>query len=1037
MKLYLNERPRTFIVTSDTHALIIRHPYPKYKGSHHLHLHLKSHGSGSSGSSAANATSTKVIVEFVNKSYINFSNFKDITPSKSRHNKEILGFLGLLNVGANIYLGFITRELTVACPTVGENINKIAAVDFFCLNNDEWDHLHGSSDDIPQTSQNSQAQAQERDKSGEYPVNSVRKLLSSGAFFYSRDFDVTSNVQERGLNRSESDAQFTLLADSAFFQRFMWNWFMSSELIEFRNRLSLHEQIIFDSSGFLVTITRGFAKTLNTQVSDTEEGLITIISKQACIKNGPLFGDWGCDDEGSVSNFVETELIIYTPKFCFAYVIVRGNVPVYWELENNFSKKNIISSKKSRKVVFPRSFETSQHAFTRHFAQLASQYGEVHIINSLSADSKNYKSQLNDAFENHVNFFNVNREEESNSGSTDQMRTDMFPLNYKLGYTPVPISTASMKKNGYNAANPHEIVKKLEDAVIDYGALFYDISKQNYTGKQLGIFRVNSFDNLSKANYISKIICQEVIELAFRDIKIRLNPDLLVKHAKLWSENEDYLCKITLNFISSTWAPRATSKKSVKSAFTKKYLSGVVDSKPSELAMLKLLGRLQDQVTVTLHNPIHDYVQKALNQRSKEYSSYKDISLFASTFNVNGVCTDDDIKNWIFPKSKYKIEKSYDVVFVGFQEIVELSAGQMVNTQSDNRIQWEKKIKKCLNDTNPENQKYVSLWNGQLGGIALLLFVKETELNYITNLEGSFKKTGLGGMSSNKGGVAVSFTYSNTEVCLVTSHLAAGLSNIDERHHNYKTIIKGIKFSKNRRIKDHDVVIWLGDMNYRIGLPKEQVKPLIEKKEFNKLFEYDQLNRQMAAGESFPFFDEMEIRFAPTYKFDNGTKVYDTSEKQRIPAWTDRILSRGKDIKQLVYDCDDDLIFSDHRPVYSIFKVSVHMINQSIKKNLSNSLYESYRKEYGGINEILNSTNNLSFLIDDDEKGLPAPSSESKKWWIDGGHPAKVTIPELNEEALDGDTKIINPRFPVNPFDDTDEPEFIKKSELMEMIKQT
>lgn len=38
-----------------------------------------------------------------------------------------------------------------------------------------------------------------------------------------------------------------------------------------------------------------------------------------------------------------------------------------------------------------------------------------------------------------------------------------------------------------------------------------------------------------------------------------------------------------------------------------------------------------------------------------------------------------------------------------------------------------------------------------------------------------------------------------------------------------------------------------------------------------------QLNLQMVAGLTFPFYSEARITFPPTYKYDNGTDQYDTS----------------------------------------------------------------------------------------------------------------------------------------------------------------
>ena len=108
-------------------------------------------------------------------------------------------------------------------------------------------------------------------------------------------------------------------------------------------------------------------------------------------------------------------------------------------------------------------------------------------------------------------------------------------------------------------------------------------------------------------------------------------------------------------------------------------------------------------------------------------------------------------------------------------------------------------------------------------------------------------------------------------------------------------------------------------------------------------------------------FDEGPLNFRPTFKFDSDCDVYDTSPKQRIPSWTDRILYRGSSsseqvqvdsrdigsdsrferltpsakIMLLAYKSVPSLRFSDHRPVIAAF--SVPLIGTQIQDGDSSS----------------------------------------------------------------------------------------------------
>lgn len=139
-----------------------------------------------------------------------------------------------------------------------------------------------------------------------------------------------------------------------------------------------------------------------------------------------------------------------------------------------------------------------------------------------------------------------------------------------------------------------------------------------------------------------------------------------------------------------------------------------------------------------------------------------------------------------------------------------------------------------------------------------------------------------------------------------------------------------------------DVIFFCGDLNYRIDLPRETTERAVEQvfknhnieessvvaKARDNLLLNDQLLCTIASREAFPDFNEGKIDFPPTFKFDKGTGAYDTSHKQRIPAWTDRILFRQRSsskqkfgITVMNYDSAHDSMHSDHRPVYGTFLV--------------------------------------------------------------------------------------------------------------------
>lgn len=89
-------------------------------------------------------------------------------------------------------------------------------------------------------------------------------------------------------------------------------------------------------------------------------------------------------------------------------------------------------------------------------------------------------------------------------------------------------------------------------------------------------------------------------------------------------------------------------------------------------------------------------------------------------------------------------------------------------------------------------------------GTALIVFVKTSLLGDVRNVEATTRKTGLRGMSGNKGAVGIRLDLHDTSFCFITAHLAAGHANVEERNADYRTITSGLHFLKGKSIDSHE-----------------------------------------------------------------------------------------------------------------------------------------------------------------------------------------------------------------------------------------
>ena len=234
-------------------------------------------------------------------------------------------------------------------------------------------------------------------------------------------------------------------------------------------------------------------------------------------------------------------------------------------------------------------------------------------------------------------------------------------------------------------------------------------------------------------------------------------------------------------------------------------------------------------------------------------------------------------------------------------------------------------------------------------------------------------RTGFGGLLGNKGAVAASLTATRgsdgarRSVCVVHAHFASDLNQVEARNAEYASIVSAADanaiLSLSAALGDadyvdvlaHDLVVWQGDLNYRLASPPKappppdsppqsavasffqslgpaarkqakadeetcdaDVRALVAAHRWLDLNDRDQLALAMANGDAFAGFSEAPRDFPPTYKLVRGTADYVAN---RRPAWCDRVLWKARNDADAAacdaYGSLADCTLSDHHPVHA------------------------------------------------------------------------------------------------------------------------
>ncbi|XP_030837928.1 phosphatidylinositol 3,4,5-trisphosphate 5-phosphatase 2B isoform X1 [Strongylocentrotus purpuratus] len=322
---------------------------------------------------------------------------------------------------------------------------------------------------------------------------------------------------------------------------------------------------------------------------------------------------------------------------------------------------------------------------------------------------------------------------------------------------------------------------------------------------------------------------------------------------------------------------------------------------------------------------------KMVHSKSKEVDQ---ISVFIGTWNMGDAPPPNCITTWLTCQGDGKTRDSrlvympHDLYVIGTQE----------STLSER--DWVNRLKVEIQNICrvPGEKEYSVVTVCSLWGIRIAVLVKPEHQDRISHVRESSVKTGIANALGNKGAVGVSFSFNGTSFCFVNCHLTSGTEKCTRRNNNFHDILRGLSlgakglslFDLNNQFHH---IFWLGDLNYRIDWNVQEILTNIKSGHYEVLFNHDQLKIEKDQGKVFVAFEEDDITFPPTYRYELGhrsTYAYKKIKKTGIrinqPSWCDRVLWKSYPDTHIInttYGCTTDIVSSDHSPVFSTFDVGL------------------------------------------------------------------------------------------------------------------
>ncbi|CAG8949373.1 hypothetical protein HYFRA_00005000 [Hymenoscyphus fraxineus] len=392
----------------------------------------------------------------------------------------------------------------------------------------------------------------------------LKTFIKSGPLYFSYSSDITNTFQRK----CSIDSSLPLWKQAD--DRFFWNKFIQSDLIDFRTsgaRNQNGQQPGVDP--YILPVMFGMLEIENTTIKSTPI-TFALVTRRSRHRAGTRYFSRGIDEQGNVSNFNETEQIIVLNDSnsglggfaggggmqngkiggsggkeaqVMSYVQTRGSVPVYW------TEINTLHYTPKLQV---RGVESAVGAARKHFEEQIRLYGDNYLVNLVN--QKGREQRVKEAYEQLV--------KNLVSGSSERSKQDQV-TDEKFRIVESSIRQQVFDRLHYVYFDFHNETKGLKwhRAQLLLDQLNQALERQQYfrgvdmpassgldvRTQQTSVVRTNCMDCLDRTNVVQSMLARWTLNRQLTDAGILshgenftgADPKFEFLFRKMWADNAD------------------------------------------------------------------------------------------------------------------------------------------------------------------------------------------------------------------------------------------------------------------------------------------------------------------------------------------------------------------------------------------------------------------------------------------------------------------------------------------------------------------